>query len=153
MTNYRLPVEFDPADPGMVKTVIITYGSLHGEAPEGTAPVISVDLRTALRNPADDPAMIHMTGLDARVRDHVLSTPGAQEIIADTVGRILAAYAWSGATNRRQDAMIFCRGGRHRSVAIAEAVAARLRSLGHNTEVEHRDITLPVQPPTPRPEG
>lgn len=151
MNANPLPIHFDPADPGLIKTVITTYGSLHGEAPEATSPVISVDLRTALRNPADDRSLINMTGLDAPVRDHVLSTPGAREIITDTVGRTLAAYAWSGQKNRRQDVMIFCRGGRHRSVAIAEAVAAELRSLGHNVEVDHRDISKPVQPATPRP--
>lgn len=151
MTSYSLPIHFNPADPGSIKTVITTYGSGHGEAPEATAPFIGVDLRTALRNPADDRNMINMTGLDAKVRDHVLSTPGAQEIITDTVGRILAAYTWSGAQNRRQDVMIFCRGGRHRSVAIAEAVAARLRSLGHNVEIEHRDIGKPLLPSMPRP--
>jgi RNase adaptor protein for sRNA GlmZ degradation len=133
-------------DTGEVRTVITTAGELHDPLPECTAPVTFVDLRTALRNPADDPTMIDMTGLDAKVRDHVLNTPGAQQIIEDVVGRLLAAYAWTGATGRRQDVLIICMGGRHRSVAIAEAIAARLRSLGHGVEVEHRDIDKPVKP-------
>lgn len=130
------------ADDGMVRTVITSYGAHHGQPPETTSPVISIDLRTALRNPADDPALIEMTGLDQRVREHVLSTPGAEEIVRDAAARILAAYR--GAGGRRQDAQVYCMGGRHRSVAIAEAIAERLRVFGHGTEVEHRDITKPV---------
>lgn len=132
-------------DPGMIRTVITTAGELHGPLPKTTASVIFEDLRTRLRNPADDPAMIHATGLDPKVRDHVLNTPGAREIIEDLVGRILAAYTWTGATSRRVDVLIICMGGRHRSVAVAEAVADRLRTLGHGTEVEHRDIDKPIK--------
>jgi len=135
-----------PVDTDMIRTVITTAGELHGPLPECTAPAILVDLRTALRNPADDPTMIDMTGLDGRVRDHVLTTPGAQQIIDDTVGRILGAYTWTGSSGRRQDVLIICMGGRHRSVAIAEEVARRLRAQGHGTDVEHRDIDKPVQP-------
>lgn len=131
------------ADDGMVRTVITTYGDHHGATPSATAPVISIDLRTALRNPADDPALIEMTGLDARVREHVLNTPGAEEIVKDATSRILAAYKGSD-LNHRQDAFVFCMGGRHRSVAIAEAIAERLRAFGHGTEVDHRDIDKPV---------
>jgi RNase adapter protein RapZ len=130
------------ADDGMVRTVITTYGDLHGATPSATAPVISIDLRTALRNPADDESLIEMTGLDTRVREHVLNTPGAEEIVKDATARILAAY--KGTAGRRQDAFVFCMGGRHRSVAIAEAIAERLRAFGHGTEVDHRDIDKPV---------
>jgi UPF0042 nucleotide-binding protein len=33
-----------------------------------------------------------------------------------------------------------CTGGHHRSVAIAEEVARRLRSAGHHVGVLHRDV-------------
>ncbi len=33
-----------------------------------------------------------------------------------------------------------CTGGQHRSVAIAEEVAERLRSLGYEPKVSHRDL-------------
>jgi RNase adapter protein RapZ len=147
---------FDPAcgldhGSGLIKVVITTYGVLHGEAPEGDA--VTVDLRRALRNPHQDPAMRYKTGLDPEVRDHVLSTPGADRIIADTVLRILAVlYGWAE-PQLRSDAHIFCKGGRHRSVAIAEAVATRLRSLGIGVEVEHRDINKPVVQPVTPPEA
>ena len=33
-----------------------------------------------------------------------------------------------------------CTGGRHRSVAVAEALAATLRADGREVNVEHRDV-------------
>lgn len=122
---------------------IITYGVLHGPAPHGDA--ITVDLSDALRNPHNDPAMRYLTGLDAAVRNHVLSTPGADQVIADTVERILAIhFAWAVPRGRHCGAHIYCRGGRHRSVAVGEAVAERLRGLGFDVEINHRDIGKPV---------
>ena len=36
---------------------------------------------------------------------------------------------------------IGCTGGRHRSVAIVESLASRLREAGWDPKVRHRDIT------------
>ena len=36
-----------------------------------------------------------------------------------------------------------CTGGRHRSVHVAERVAARLRDAGFSPTVEHRDLASP----------
>ena len=124
-----------PVEPG-TRIVITTFGVLHGPAPREDRPVISVDLTTALRNPADDPAMIYMTGLDVKVRDHVLTTPGAEAIVHDLVRQVLA----SG-----HNAHVFCQGGRHRSVAVAEEAAARLRAHRLVVDVQHRDIDQPVK--------
>jgi RNase adapter protein RapZ len=38
------------------------------------------------------------------------------------------------------DVAVGCVGGRHRSVAIAEAVGALLAAAGHGVVVEHRDV-------------
>jgi UPF0042 nucleotide-binding protein len=37
---------------------------------------------------------------------------------------------------------IGCTGGRHRSVALTEAIAQHLRATGVETSVHHRDISL-----------
>ena len=123
--------------------LITSYGVLHAPAPEGDA--LTVDLRTALRNPHHDPAMRQLTGLDEPVRAHVLATPGAWDIIDRTVSRVLAmlGYAPTGHT-APLPVHTFCQGGRHRSVAIAEAVAAELRDCGITVQVTHRDVTKPV---------
>lgn len=130
MRNTSTPVE-----PG-TRIVIKTFGVLHAPAPRENNPAISVDLTTALRNPANDPAMIQMTGLDAKVRSHVLATPGAEAIINDLVQQVFATG---------HNAHVFCQGGRHRSVAVAEESAARLRAHGLIVEVQHRDIDKPVK--------
>ncbi|MFG2142602.1 hypothetical protein ACGFRG_00125 [Streptomyces sp. NPDC048696] len=39
-----------------------------------------------------------------------------------------------------------CGGGRHRSVAVAEEVAKRLRAAGIGVETEHRHIDRPILP-------
>lgn len=119
---------------------ITSYGVRHGAAPQpGTPTPIHVDLTTALRNPAADPAMIDMTGLDHRVRQHVLHTPGAHQIIENTLQQIDTAPPAS-----RVEVFTFCQGGRHRSVAIAEELAAALRSRGVHCQVIHRDVQKPV---------
>lgn len=119
----------------MMHITIKTFGVLHGPAPHEDKPVISVDLTEALRNPADDPAMIELTGLHVKVHNHVLSTPGAMEIIYSAVREILATG---------KDAHFFCRGGKHRSVVVAEHVATCLRGYGITVTVLHRDIGKPV---------
>lgn len=127
--------------------VITSFGVLHAPAPEGDA--VAVDLRTALRNPHHDPNMRELTGLDEPVSEHVLATPGAEQIITDTVTRVTAILtAYRHTSTRRCDVHVYCQGGRHRSVAVAEAVAARLTDLGFGVEIEHRDITKPVIQPT-----
>jgi UPF0042 nucleotide-binding protein len=35
-----------------------------------------------------------------------------------------------------------CTGGRHRSVAVVEAVAGHLRAAGYSPRVSHRDLSL-----------
>lgn len=129
----------------MIRVVITTFGTLHGPAPdEGDA--LTIDLSNALRNPHHDPQMRYRTGLDPIVRHHVLTTPGADRIVALNVDRIRALNTVH--TMQVQPLLtrvhIACRGGRHRSVAIAEEVARELRREGIGVEVYHRDINKPV---------
>jgi UPF0042 nucleotide-binding protein len=89
--------------------------------------------------------MRERTGLDRGVRDHVLNTAGAMRIveqIAESAKGVLDGYA--DRRNRLVRVTVACRGGRHRSVAIAEEAARYLRTGGIGVEVEHRHIHLPV---------
>ena len=129
----------------MIRAVITTYGTLHGPAPaDGDA--LLIDLSEALRNPHANPDMRYRTGLDPEVRAHVLETPGADRIVALGVDRIRALVTVH--TLQVQPMLtrvhIACRGGRHRSVAVAEEIARELRREGIGTEVYHRDIDKPV---------
>jgi RNase adapter protein RapZ len=82
------------------------------------------------------------TGQHPGVRDYVLGQPGAMEFL-DTYHRLLEVvidgYRREG--KRYMTVAIGCTGGKHRSVAIAEALAARLEDGEQVTaRVLHRDM-------------
>jgi UPF0042 nucleotide-binding protein len=130
-----------------LQVVLTSYGVLHREPPEETG--LAVNLTSALRNPPDDPAvrdrMVQLTGLDPEVRSYVLDTPGALDIVGRTADQLRTLVeGWGNPTGQLVRGFFFCRGGRHRSVAIAEEVAAWLRAGGYGVEVDHLDVTKPV---------
>ncbi|ORA38534.1 RNase adapter RapZ [Mycobacterium aquaticum] len=82
------------------------------------------------------------TGQHAAVRDYVLGQPGAHEFL-ETYHRLLdvviEGYRREG--KRYMTVAIGCTGGKHRSVAIAEALAQRLAGGDKLTvRVLHRDL-------------
>ncbi len=132
----------------LLQVVIKSYGVLHREPP-GDEVALAVNLTSALRNPPDDPVvrdrMIQLNGLDAEVRAYVLDTPGALEIVGRTADQLRTLVEhWGNPTHRIVHAHVYCKGGRHRSVAVAEEVATWLRAAGYGVEVDHLDITKPV---------
>jgi UPF0042 nucleotide-binding protein len=82
-----------------------------------------------------------LTGLDEPVRDYVLGQPAAQEFLTrvdDLLSFLLPAYVQEGKSYLT--VAIGCTGGRHRSVALAEDLAARIRERGFSPTVYHRDV-------------
>jgi UPF0042 nucleotide-binding protein len=75
------------------------------------------------------------------VRDYVLGQPGAAEFL-DTYHQLLdvviEGYRREG--KRYMTVAIGCTGGKHRSVAMAEALAARLQDEELTVRVLHRDL-------------
>ena len=94
-----------------------------------------------LRNPYWQDELRDRTGLDESVAAYI----AADESYADAVGRIeelllllLPRYRDEG---KSYVSVAFgCTGGRHRSVHVAERVAARLRDGGFSPTIEHRDL-------------
>lgn len=130
---------------GLVQVAIQTLGTLHPNAITTISAGLYYDLGGKLRNPHHDPAMRYRNGLEDDVREHVLSTPGAMqtvERIALETKAVLHGYA--NPRRKLVHVTIACRGGRHRSVAIAEAVAQHLALDDILTEVYHQDIDKPV---------
>lgn len=135
-------------DKGLTRVIVLTYGTLHGNPPAPTgsrSDLVEVDLSEQLRNPADT-RLREMTGLDREVRQHVMATPGATKIVDDTIARIGGALIKMQQSGRQEltEVHVRCRGGRHRSVVIAEEVAVALRAQGVNAEVEHHHIDKPL---------
>jgi RNase adaptor protein for sRNA GlmZ degradation len=118
---------------------VTSFGYGHSNPPEAD---LTVDARRLLRNPHHDPAMRYLTGLDAPVRDHVLATPGARNLIANIAAAAAALLADTGA--RQVTLAVGCVGGRHRSVVLAASIADALRGAGLSIRLEHRDVHRPV---------
>jgi UPF0042 nucleotide-binding protein len=95
-----------------------------------------------LPNPFWIPEFRDQTGLDADVRDYVLTQEGAHEFLAayqDLLRLVGAGYRREG--KRYVTLAIGCTGGKHRSVVLSEELATRLREDGNMTvKVSHRDL-------------
>ena len=94
-----------------------------------------------LPNPYWIPELAPMTGQDAPVREYVLSQPGATQFLehyAALLRVMLAGYEREG--KRFVTLAVGCTGGKHRSVAIAAELAARVADAGTDVQVLHRDL-------------
>jgi UPF0042 nucleotide-binding protein len=82
-----------------------------------------------------------LTGLDPAVREYVLGQDAAEGFLDNLLPlleQLIPAYVAEG--KAYLTIALGCTGGRHRSVAIAEEVAVRLRADGHRVGVIHRDV-------------
>jgi len=92
-----------------------------------------------LPNPHWMPELRPFTGLDAPVRDYVLGQPAAAAFLDAYLPVLeisLAGFEKEG--KRFVTLAVGCTGGKHRSVAMAEQLAARLS--GRTVTVTHRDL-------------
>jgi UPF0042 nucleotide-binding protein len=120
-----------------MQTTLMSFGYKHG-LPLDTDLVI--DCRF-LPNPHWVDELRPLTGLDEPVRDYVLGQPITAEFLSDLrrlLTLLLPAYVAEG---KSYLTIAFgCTGGRHRSVAISEEIAAGLRAGGFDLRVTHRDV-------------
>nr|WP_300338242.1 RNase adapter RapZ [Actinomyces sp.] len=83
----------------------------------------------------------HLTGRDAPVAEYVFRQEGAAAFVdgyADLLAPALPHYVDELKPN--VTIAVGCTGGKHRSVASAERIAARLRLRGLSVVVQHRDL-------------
>ncbi len=94
-----------------------------------------------LPNPYWVPELRPGSGLDADVHDYVVEQPDARPFL-DTAAALvnLMATGYLREGKRYVTVAVGCTGGRHRSVALAEDLAARLVKSGVETSVVHRDL-------------
>jgi len=126
----------DATDTGLRATVV-SFGYKYGLPVDAD---LVADCRF-LPNPHWVPELRPHTGLDPQVRDYVLAQAGAAEFLDRYAGllRLLqAGYRREG--KRYLTVALGCTGGKHRSVAMAEQIAARLVADGIDTQVVHRDL-------------
>lgn len=94
-----------------------------------------------LPNPHFIPELRPLTGLDTAVSTHVLNgepATGFVDRMMDFLDYLLPHYTEEGRAYLTVG--IGCTGGRHRSVAIVEECARRLRQHGAAVIVKHRDV-------------
>ena len=127
---------FEEVGPGLHATVI-SFGYKYGLPVDAD---LVVDCRF-LPNPHWVPELRPLTGRDAAVRDYVLQQNGAAELL-DAYERVLSVIGegYQREGKRYATVAVGCTGGKHRSVAIAEEIARRLRGSGVDTDIVHRDL-------------
>lgn len=117
---------------------LVTFGFKYGIPLEAD---LVLDVRF-LTNPYWEPALKPLSGLEEPVRDYVLGQPTARrfiELITELLALTAPAYRAEGKQQLR--VALGCTGGYHRSIALAEELATRLRSIeGTNVSVFHREL-------------
>ena len=101
---------------------------------------IVMDVRF-LPNPFFVPELKDGSGLDGKVRDYVLENVVAAQFLDyffPLLDTLLPAYCQEGKSYQTNS--IGCTGGRHRSVAIAEATGMHLQEMWPSVKIIHRDI-------------
>jgi UPF0042 nucleotide-binding protein len=107
---------------------------------------IVLDVRF-LNNPHYVPALQPLSGRDAPIGDYIAADPDFQpffEQFCTWLGRLLPRYEREGKSYLT--IAIGCTGGRHRSVYVAERIAAWLGQNGRLVSVAHRDLEPPAGP-------
>ncbi|GAA1297919.1 RNase adapter RapZ [Saccharothrix xinjiangensis] len=120
------------------RVTVLSFGYKYGLPMDSD---LVMDVRF-LPNPFWIPELREQTGLDGDVRNYVLTQEGAEEFLDryhELLRLIGAGYRREG--KRYLTLAVGCTGGKHRSVAISEELAARLASEdGMAVKVVHRDL-------------
>ena len=120
-----------------MQITVVTFGYKYG-APYDLD--LMFDLRF-LPNPHFVADLRPLTGEDPRVREYVMSPAGSEEFLGrflDLLVYLLPRYRGEGKSYLTIG--LGCTGGRHRSVTVGLVAAERLRALGYDVHVKHRDI-------------
>lgn len=138
--DLRLEIRsrFGDESPGNATMVeVLSFGFARG-VPRNAD--LMFDMRF-LRNPHWDAALRPLTGFDDAVAAYVATDPAYAEAVSRIEELLVMLLPRYQADGRAYVTIAFgCTGGRHRSVHVAERVAARLRGAGFSPTVSHRDL-------------
>lgn len=132
-----IEASFGDDDHVALRATVMSFGFKYGIPVDAD---LVADLRF-LPNPYWDPKLKDLTGLDASVNDYVVSSDQAQDFLtkyAELIDLVEDGYLREG--KRFVTIAMGCTGGKHRSVAMAENLSARLVKSGVEVRVVHRDL-------------
>ena len=135
----KLLAAFDQAGDGQrLQIAVESFGYKHGLPIDAD---IVMDVRF-LPNPHWDDVLRPLTGHDPAVRDFVLERAPASDFLDRFEALMQALLPSYEAEGKSYLTVAFgCTGGRHRSVAVAEELARRLRDHGYAVHTGHRDLS------------
>ena len=123
---------------GPVMKIFVTSFSYRGGLPREADLVFDARF---LANPHYEPALRPLDGRDPRVADYVANDPAHAAFFEGLTGMLtplLPRYEREGKSYLT--IALGCTGGRHRSVAVAERLAAWLTGIGRPVELAHREL-------------
>ena len=124
-------------DRDVMQLSLVSFGFKHGIP-------LDVDMVWDVRflpNPHWEEHLRELSGLDDAVSTFTIEQPLAQQFLEkaeEMLQFLLPAYQSEGRSYLT--IAVGCTGGRHRSVAVTEAIGAWLASNGHHPRITHRDI-------------
>ena len=136
--RHRVEAAFGGGQVPSVAVTVQSFGFKYGLPMDAD---LVCDVRF-LPNPHWIPELRDHTGREVPVRDYVLGQDGAQDYL-DTYHHIvdLTTTGYRREGKRYMTIAVGCTGGKHRSVAMTEALASRLAAdSGITVKVVHRDL-------------
>ncbi len=139
VNQLRARVEelFATPDALKLRVTVLSFGFKYGLPPDAD---FVLDARF-LPNPFWVPELRDLTGRDEPVSGYVLGQRGASSFV-ETYARLVVTTApgFEREGKRYLTVAVGCTGGKHRSVAIAEELARRLREQRVVAHAQHRDL-------------
>ncbi|HEU5043028.1 MAG TPA: RNase adapter RapZ [Nocardioidaceae bacterium] len=133
----RVAEEFGTKETMSLAATVVSFGFKYGIPVDAD---LVADMRF-LPNPHWVPELRHLSGRDRAVADYVKNRPEAKEFVEQYVGLIeTVAEGYLREGKRFMTVAIGCTGGKHRSVAMTEEIAALLRARGLDARPMHRDL-------------
>ncbi|MCR4665779.1 MAG: RNase adapter RapZ [Desulfovibrio sp.] len=137
----RIQRRFSPGRDALhsLRVTFISFGFKYGVPKEAD---MVLDLRF-LQNPYFEESLRPLSGLDEAVSSYVFANPVSREYrtrLCDLFSFLLPQMEAEG--RYRLAVALGCTGGRHRSVAFAEALAQYFRQQGYRTSLDHRHLEL-----------
>jgi RNase adapter protein RapZ len=133
----KMDAQFAGDEEPELRATVMSFGYKYGLPVDAD---LVVDCRF-LPNPHWVPELRPHTGQDEAVRDYVLGQPGAVDFLDRYEGVLeLLVDGYRREGKRYALLAVGCTGGKHRSVAMSEQLAARLAARGVDVSVVHRDL-------------